>query len=224
MLRVLLILLLVLNLLALAAGRGWLGVAPSRGEPERLSNQLHPERIVLHAELPAAMQALPGTIPPSDWSFSPPPDDAACLRFLSLDTSQADYLAELHAGEDATRREEEVLAADDTWWVHIPPAPSRDTAELRVRALREAGIVDLFILRAPDPREHAISLGLFANESRANRYRDDLHTQGITDVVVAPRMPPRHDIELIAPDDVLDSVRTRFAAQHPDTTIEPCTP
>lgn len=46
-LRLLLIVLLLLNLLALAAGLGWLGSSSPRGEPERLTNQVDPDRIQL---------------------------------------------------------------------------------------------------------------------------------------------------------------------------------
>lgn len=45
--RLLLIVLVLLNLLALASAQGWLGASAPRGEPERLTNQLNPERIVL---------------------------------------------------------------------------------------------------------------------------------------------------------------------------------
>lgn len=45
--RFLIILLVLFNLLALAAWRGWLGEGDSGGEPERITNQLHPERIRL---------------------------------------------------------------------------------------------------------------------------------------------------------------------------------
>ena len=45
-LRALLFILLLLNLLLFAGGyMGWLGTPTSRGEPERLTNQLHPEHI-----------------------------------------------------------------------------------------------------------------------------------------------------------------------------------
>lgn len=45
--RFLFILLVVLNALAFAAIKGWLGSAAPPGEPERISNQLHPEQIRL---------------------------------------------------------------------------------------------------------------------------------------------------------------------------------
>jgi len=53
-LRPLLIVLLLLNLLALATGLGWLGTAGRQGEPERLTNQISPELIVLLAADPPA--------------------------------------------------------------------------------------------------------------------------------------------------------------------------
>ena len=65
-LRFLIILLLMLNLLAYAIVRGWLGEAGQLGEPHRISGQLHPERIRLsgdsgpQAALVSAIPALPG--------------------------------------------------------------------------------------------------------------------------------------------------------------------
>ena len=53
-LRLMLILLLALNLLAFAAIRGWLGRTAPEGEPERISNQLNPDRIRLAADAPPA--------------------------------------------------------------------------------------------------------------------------------------------------------------------------
>lgn len=56
-LRFLVILLLILNLLALAAWRGWLGEGDTRGEPERITNQLRPERIHLLSQAELSAQA-----------------------------------------------------------------------------------------------------------------------------------------------------------------------
>src|SRR5574340_160506 len=53
-LRTLLILLVILNLLAFAGLQGWLGRPSTKGEPERLTNQLNPERIKLRAPPAAA--------------------------------------------------------------------------------------------------------------------------------------------------------------------------
>lgn len=60
-LRLLLIVLLLLNFLALAAGLGWLGSSSPRGEPERLTNQVDPERI----QLQVAVVGEKASTPPS---------------------------------------------------------------------------------------------------------------------------------------------------------------
>lgn len=235
MLRILFIILVLLNLLALAAWQGWLGNAPTRGEPERLSNQIYPERILLHADVPPApaMEAEPTNTSPeadappvvSDRLVAADPLDAVeCLRFEDIDEDQLRELTELHAGEDVTQRSTEIEPADDTWWVHLPAAPSRADAQERAGELRAAGVEELFILREPGPREHAISLGLFVSIERANQHRDRLRAAGIDDVQVSRRSPARYAVELVAPSDVLDSVQTRFSARHDNVSGEPCEP
>lgn len=58
MLRLLTILLLVLNALAFAAMRGWLGSPPPAGEPDRIASQLDPQRIRLASEAAPSQQAM----------------------------------------------------------------------------------------------------------------------------------------------------------------------
>lgn len=72
--RFLLILLVVLNLLALAATRGWLGESVQRGEPERLTNQINPQAISLR---PREEQKQPAAI---DSAHSTPQRNAAPLE------------------------------------------------------------------------------------------------------------------------------------------------
>lgn len=67
-LRVAVIILIFANLLALALWKGWLGGAAPYGEPERLSNQLNPERLRLMTEArppapPPVVRPAPATEP-----------------------------------------------------------------------------------------------------------------------------------------------------------------
>ncbi|WP_041646256.1 SPOR domain-containing protein [Aromatoleum aromaticum] len=55
--RLIFIVLILSNLLAFASTRGWLGAAVPDGEPERLTNQLNPGRIILHPQQPASDRA-----------------------------------------------------------------------------------------------------------------------------------------------------------------------
>lgn len=74
--RFLIIVLVVLNLLALSAAQGLLGTTAARGEPERLTNQIRPEALVLRnvdsgsAANPPAASA---TRTPPGSAVSPPP-------------------------------------------------------------------------------------------------------------------------------------------------------
>lgn len=62
LLRLLLIILVLFNLLALAAGQGWLGTSETRGEPERLTNQINPDAIVLKAARPESGPTSPAPL------------------------------------------------------------------------------------------------------------------------------------------------------------------
>lgn len=82
--RFLLILLILLNLLALATTRGWLGESVQRGEPERLTNQINPQAITLRPpeERQDAPVVRPPTIPlqpepePASTEVAPPPAES----------------------------------------------------------------------------------------------------------------------------------------------------
>jgi cell division septation protein DedD len=87
-LRLLIILLLVLNALAFAAMRGWLGSTPPAGEPGRIASQLDPQRIrlawvaaaprkVLAEPVSAALAPSPAPPEPEEAPLEPPPALAA---------------------------------------------------------------------------------------------------------------------------------------------------
>jgi cell division septation protein DedD len=86
-LRLLIILLLVLNALAFAAMRGWLGSTPPAGEAGRIASQLDPQRIRLASEAAAPPQATaepvsaaqapsPALPEPEEAPLEPPPPPA----------------------------------------------------------------------------------------------------------------------------------------------------
>ena len=68
--RILIIILLALNAIAFAGIQGWLGGPPPRTEPERLAQQLDPERIRLASDPPAS--AAPATEASTDTAVSTP--------------------------------------------------------------------------------------------------------------------------------------------------------
>ena len=78
-LRLLLIVLVLLNLLALAAIQGWLGSTSPRGEPERLTNQINPGVIVLNP--PEPLRSTSARVPaPTGPTSAPTPAPAPTPR------------------------------------------------------------------------------------------------------------------------------------------------
>lgn len=101
--RFLIILLLLINVLVLAAWQGWLGEGQSPSEPQRLTNQLHPERIRL----------LDGTEPPP---ARVPAVEAAPAVEPSVDNPPVVLPGEVVAAQGAEPAEpaNEALAVADT--------------------------------------------------------------------------------------------------------------
>ena len=159
-LRVTVIILIFANLLALALWRGWLGGGSSYGEPERLSNQLNPERLRLMTEArpPAAPPAVVKPAPEPEPAVAkekaeaePPAADSvapqACVVFAGLSPDQARELtARIAKAGTGFKLSETRSEAPSSWWVHIPAQGSRDGAEKKAAELRRLGVDDLFIM------------------------------------------------------------------------------
>ncbi len=243
-LRLLLIVLILLNLLAIAAIQGWLGSAPPRGEPERLTNQINPELIVLRPpELPepvsrraAQTQPRPAeTAPPARVPERPPREPApvpaadvqaakasACVAFSGLTESQARRIEQ--AGTAVLHVSVTMVDPPSAWWVRIPPLADRQAAEHRVGELRSLGVSDLFIVRDPGPNENAISLGLFRTEASARQHLADLEARRVRGAEIAARSPAVYRIDATGPESALASLSERVASEFPDATRVDCTP
>ncbi|MCK9488112.1 MAG: SPOR domain-containing protein [Xanthomonadales bacterium] len=63
------------------------------------------------------------------------------------------------------------------FWVHLPPATSRDQALTMARRLAEEGVDDYYVVTAGDS-ENTISLGLFRDRANAERRRREMVGRG----------------------------------------------
>lgn len=212
-LRIAIIVLLFANLLALALWKGWLGGAGSHGEPERLSNQLNPERLhlVSTSPAPAAQPVAARTAPVEEEVAATPADGAAdaqapqaCVVFAGLNAEQAGELAarisKAGTGFALTERRSEVPSS---WWVHIPSQGSKEGADKKVAELRRLGVDDLFVMQDAGPSQYAISLGLYKNEAAAKRHLDSLKDKGVRSAQIATRGAGAVRIEVRGPGDGL---------------------
>ena len=112
----------------------------------------------------------------------------ACLEWGALrgaDLARASKLLEGING--VANGAEQRVEGGTSFWVYIPPFPSRKLAEARLAELKPAR-VDEFYVVIDDPRYlHAISLGLFSTEAGARSRQEALARLGVKDAIVRPR-------------------------------------
>lgn len=237
-LRVTVIILIFANLLALALWRGWLGDGASYGEPERLSNQLNPERLRLMTEArpPAAPPAVVKPAPEPEPAVakekaeaeSPPADSVApqaCVVFAGLSPDQVRELtARIAKAGTGFKLSETRSEAPSSWWVHIPAQGSRDGAEKKAAELRRLGVDDLFIMQDPGPNQFAVSLGLYKNEVAATRLLDALKEKGVRSAQIATRGAGTVRIEVRGPGDSLATVASDLSERLRGVNRLECSP
>lgn len=211
-LRIAIIVLIFANLLALALWKGWLGGAGSHGEPERLSNQLNPDRLHLvtgpaappAAAAPAPVDQEPKVAAAAAEAAAETQAPQACVVFAGLNAEQARELAarisKAGTGFALSERRSE---APSSWWVHIPSQGSKEGADKKVAELRRLGVDELFIMQDAGPSQYAISLGLYKNEAAANRHLESLKEKGVRSAQVATRGAGAVRIEVRGPGDGL---------------------
>lgn len=226
-LRLLFIVLLLLNLLALAASTGLLGVSAPRGEPERLTNQLNPERIRLHGEASAPQAAAPEAAPVeaapaadegagetgdgdgrSAESAAPPAATTArCVAFDGLGGETADAVVRnFDIAELAVQRTG--AEAITGWWVRIPPDGTREYAERKGRELRALGVDEFYIVQDPGPNQYAVSLGLFKTEAAATQHLERLRKFGVRSASIGTRSTMVYRVEVRGVQALIDARMT----------------
>ncbi len=152
-------------------------------EPERLAQQLHPERLSLLAAEP------PPAPPPAPVPAAPAVEEAAtpaCIEVGEFSTATAErfetQLAKLRLHALPSKR---LARAPSQYIVFLPPQASAAAAARRLAQLREQGFADSAVIRGEPSRRWAISLGLFSRLDLAEARRESLRAAGVTDARVA---------------------------------------
>lgn len=247
-LRVIVIALVFANLLALTVWKGWIGGGAYPGEPERLSNQLSPERMRLVAEVrpavpapvavapaapvlvtPAAPDAPPqGETSPQPAAPAPVPETSAppgCVAFGGVSAAQLDEIKARSAGAGpGFKLTESRSGAVSSWWVHVPSLGSKEAAERKAAEIRKLGVDDLFIVQDPGPAQFAISLGLYKNEVQANRLLESLREKGVRSAQVAGRGASVLRVELRGPSDSLATLASDLSERLRGANRLECSP
>lgn len=230
-LTVLLLILLIGNLLMLAAVLGVFGPQPLGGtlesprEPQRVDQQVRRERMEVlpqPSEAPAPASApAPRSATPANVTLAAAPADS-CMEmggFTAQTVLRArDDLAAIAVGTplavEQFERSEQVR-----WWVHLPAQPTRENADRKLAELRRRKVTDVSVVSAEDPESYTVSLGLFRERERADRFLETLRGLGVRTALVsdAPRAVSRQWLRVAHADEALrarmDEVRLRYGAE-----------
>lgn len=150
----------------------------------------------LVAEAPTPVAPIPvAPLPPEPVAPTEPAAPATiCQAWAGLTATEADRLGQSlrRIGVTPVRSRNDT---PDSWWVRIPPQPSRAEAETRVAELRLLGVSDTFIVQEPGPTQYAVSLGVFKTENRARVLLSQLRERGVSNAGVEPRMTTSYRIQ-----------------------------
>ncbi|WP_333708455.1 SPOR domain-containing protein [Tepidimonas ignava] len=220
MLRVLVLLLLLANAALAAWQWGWLGAPPpapaqAASEPQRLAQQIEPERLRLlnppgqagHATepTPPLQQEAPPPVPTTQPTDTPTPPGAVarearrCWQLPPLPLEQAQALrrsAETQA-DLRGRHTETPGTLPVRWLVYIGPLAEADLAARRA-ALRLQGL-DHRTVEVPGTGS-GLALGTFSTEDAARRALAEVQQRGVRDARVVRERPPVNVLTLRWPD------------------------
>ena len=131
-------------------------------------------------------------------------------------------LEPLQLGRQLSQR---AIDGGPSFWVFIPPLPTRQAAEKKVGELRALGLTDFYILN-DGPQKNAISLGMFKTEEAANKYHDSIRPRGVNSARVGPRAQSIAQTMLVLRDpqpaqaETLQQLKNDFAGS--EVRIGPC--
>jgi hypothetical protein len=244
MLRAAALALVFVNLLLFAAAKGYFGRSSS-GEPERLANQLTPERIrIVEGEKPDEARAPAGPVPetrsaaataatPEGGKPAKPGGAAAergkaevavCQRYEPLSRAQAERLvAAVRRENGRIKVHREPLDEPKSFRVFIPTTGNAEETEKRVGELQRADVTD-WQLPPAGTEKGGISLGVYRQEAAANTLRDKLRAKGITGVQVIARESPNAKVavELTGSNDDVASLGPAISAAVQSIAGRPC--
>ena len=182
---------LLLANVAFFAWRENAGPAPGH-EPQRLLQQIDPDKVQLLPRAPAAEKAPQyknASVKTTEAVAQPSEGPALlCKAFSGLTPDSAKAAQSTIVGSAPNAQVVLITGKESTsYWVHIPPQPNRAGADRKVAELKEMGVSDSFIISDDGPNKWAVSLGLFKNRETADNYLQKLGKQGVRSAKIEVR-------------------------------------
>lgn len=165
--RLTLLLLLLCNLVLLLWGAGYFGVRQDGHEPQRLLDQLSPEKIRLLSSEPEVTLAF-------------------CQRFEGLDDSSLQTLRELVSAHDGVALDVKMDAAVIDQWIAIPGIATAALAEKKQLELRSFGITESKIIEDVEFGPFVVLMASFRDLASAKQFFDETTTKGVRSARLLP--------------------------------------
>lgn len=205
------LLLVLINLAFFVWAAGYLGGTDPGREPDRLRNQLNPEKLkIVLAEIKAETTPEPDVQPePAVVGTAGP--ELVCRRIGPVAAAEADRLAARLAADAEVRS---IPVEGRSYWIFIPAADARPTDKTAAE-LRQAGFSDFFVVSDDGPNRGAFSLGLYHKEDAANDLLQRLGKKGIESARVEskPRKTDKAVLEIRASAEVVDRALSGVTAE-----------
>ena len=167
--RVAFFLLVLANLVLLVWAQGLPGGQEEGREPQRLKEQLQPEKMKVAAQ-----------------AATPPPQ--TCRRVEGLAAPAAEQLRQTLQGSGLVAS---VQAAEEApiFWVNISGLPNKAAADKKAGELKLFGVTDFHVIQA-EGGSFVISLGLFRDEGGANEFLQGLAKKGVKSARIDAKSKP----------------------------------
>lgn len=198
--------LVLINLTLFAWYRGYLEpIWPSGHEPQRLQQQISPEKIRVLAATPSvppapairpALAAAPTPAPAASEAIATvaapaaltAPTAASCIEFGNFSQNEAARFEAQAAALALNQRLSRRSVSDaSSYMVLIPPLPDKETADRKAGELRRLDVKDFYVVQTEGELRFAISLGIFKSRAGAEAHLAELVRKGVHSARVSGR-------------------------------------
>lgn len=170
-------------------------------EPQRLQQQIDPDKVRLILPEPPPSSAKPADTKPAEPAKAEPAAkteipaksaDAApallCKSFSGFTPESAKAAqAAINSSAPGTQVALITTKESSSYWVHIPPQTNKAGAEKKVAELKQMGVDDSFIVSDDSPNKWAVSLALFKSKEMADNYLQKLSKLGVRSAKIEVR-------------------------------------
>jgi hypothetical protein len=219
--RIFLLFLIAANLALYGYEAGAFGTVVRDGhDPQRLAQQIEPERIkLIDADAPASSSVVASAAPVASGRT------LACIEFGGFNADETRRLEQALVPLDLGSRLS-VRHADDqaTYIVYLPPFKTKADADHAASELRRIGVTDFFVIQDPGPFHLAISLGIFHSEEGAKGLATTLSQQGVKNAKTGERSSTiaKSYYQIRPADPVLMAKLGELKSQFPNQDLHEC--